>query len=101
MDLSEISHYYICNPDVSLREEDEEGGLLFNPDTNQVKVLNNTGICIWKLCDGKHSIQSFIETIQSEFDQVPDESVEEHIREYLGELIQSGFIGEKESPVND
>lgn len=31
------SSCYIINPDVGLREEDEDGGLLFNPDTNQVK----------------------------------------------------------------
>ncbi len=39
---------YLVNPDVVLREEDEDGGLLFNPDTNQVKVVNSTGLFIWK-----------------------------------------------------
>ena len=40
--------HYHCNPDVVLREEDESGALLFNPDTNQVKVVNATGLFIWK-----------------------------------------------------
>jgi len=97
MDLPKVPHYYIRNPDVSLREEDEEGALLFNPDTNQVKVLNNTAICIWKLCNGQNNIQFFIETIKGEFDQVPDDLIAQHIQNYLDELMESGFIGEKES----
>ena len=48
---------YLCNPDVVLREEDEDGGLLFNPDTNQIRVLNHTGLFIWKLCDGSHNLE--------------------------------------------
>ncbi len=42
-----MSIHYLCNPDVVLREEDKSGALLFNPDTNQVKVINNTGLFIW------------------------------------------------------
>ena len=45
---------YIRNPDVVLREEEADGGLLFNPDTNQIRVVNATGLMIWKLCDGEH-----------------------------------------------
>jgi len=45
MPTSALSRY-LCNPDVVLREEDEDGGLLFNPDTNQIRVLNHTGLFI-------------------------------------------------------
>lgn len=44
------------NPDVVLREEDPDGALLFNPDTNQIRVINTTGLFIWKHCDGKKLI---------------------------------------------
>ena len=36
-DNTNSTFIYLCNPDVVLREEDEDGGLLFNPDTSQVK----------------------------------------------------------------
>jgi hypothetical protein len=91
------AYYYICNPDVVLREEDEDGGLLFNPDTNQVKVINSTALFIWKQCDGKRSLQSIIESLKVEFDQVPLDQVDQHISEYIDELTQSGFIGTTES----
>lgn len=32
----------IRNPDVVLREENPDGALLFNPDTNQIRVINTT-----------------------------------------------------------
>jgi hypothetical protein len=38
--------HYLVNPDVVLREEDPDGELLFNPDTNQLCVLNHTGLFI-------------------------------------------------------
>ena len=55
---------YIRNNDVVLREEDPDGALLFNPDTNQIRVLNKTGLFIWKLCDGKHDLSSIVKAVQ-------------------------------------
>jgi hypothetical protein len=40
-----------------MREEDPDGGLLFNPDTNSMRVINNTGLFVWKLCDGTKSME--------------------------------------------
>ncbi len=37
---------YAVNPVVSLRDEDE-GALLFNPDTDEVVLINETGRLIW------------------------------------------------------
>ena len=58
MTTKEISsnNLLIRNPDVVLREEDPSGALLFNPDTNQIRVINGTGLFIWKHCDGKHDL---------------------------------------------
>ncbi len=84
---------YTCNPDVVLREEDEDGGLLFNPDTNQVKVLNHTGLFIWKLCDSQHNFPALVAELRNYFEEIPDGEVEQHVKEYLDGLIQDSFIG--------
>jgi hypothetical protein len=91
-----IANYYIRNPDVVLREEDEDGALLFNPDTNQVKVINATALFIWNHCDGKNSFLSIIEDIQTEFDQVPADQVNQDVSDLIEDLIQSSFIGTTE-----
>ena len=38
---------YYRNPDVVIHEEDPDGALVYNPDTDQIKVINQTGFFIW------------------------------------------------------
>jgi hypothetical protein len=84
--------FYLRNPDVVLREEDEDGGLLFNPDTNQIRVLNHTGLFIWKQCDASHNLDSILAAVKETFDEVPEDQVNDQVRAYVDELITSGFI---------
>jgi hypothetical protein len=84
---------YLRNPDVILREEDEDGGLLFNPDTNQIKVINSTGIFIWQKCDGNHDVRSIVKGLVEAFDEVPEDQVTDQVCEYLDGMVGSGFIG--------
>jgi len=88
-----VSPLYIRNPDVVLREEDPDGGLLFNPDTNQIKVINHTGLFVWQLCDGKHGVPSMVTALQESFDGVPEEEAATQVAEYIDEMVTTGFIG--------
>ncbi len=90
---AEGSCRYLCNPDVVLREEDEDGGLLFNPDTNQVKVINASGLFIWKKISERCPVSAITSAMMQEFEEVPHESVDGDIREFIDELVQSGFLG--------
>ena len=85
---------YLCNPDVVLREEDESGALLFNPDTNQVKVLNATGLFIWKQFQSENSPDAVLKLITEAFEDVPEAQVNDDIEAFLNELLKTGFIGE-------
>lgn len=85
---------YLRNPDVVLREEDEDGGLLFNPDTNQVKVVNTTGLFIWKQFAAPNQPESVAAAVQTNFEEAAPEVVQADLKEFLDEMIQSGFIGE-------
>ena len=84
---------YLRNPDVVLREETEDGGLLFNPDTNQVKVINATSLFIWKQCDGTHDPASIATTLQQSFEDAPADAVAADVRVFLEDMLASGFIG--------
>ncbi len=85
--------FYMRNPDVVLREEDQDGALLFNPDTNRIRVVNPTGLFIWKLCDGKHAVDEIIQGIHEAFDGVPADEVTEQVNSFMDEMVSSGFIG--------
>lgn len=84
---------YIQNPDVNLREEDEDGALLFNPDTDQVKLLNQTGHYIWKRCQKEVTIDQIIEAFKKDFDDVPENQIKSDIEEFVKQMVDTGFIG--------
>jgi len=82
------------NPDVVLREEDpDEGALLFNPDTNQVKVINTTGLFIWQQCGVARTLDEIVAEVQKGFDEVPEEQVALDVKEFVDSMLTSGFIG--------
>lgn len=90
----EMSARYMTNPDVVLREEDEDGALLFNPDTNQVQVLNATGLFIWKQCDGAHDLATIVAAMEQAFEEAPAaDEVAQDVREFVKGMAAVGFIG--------
>ena len=84
---------YLCNPDIVLREEDEDGGLLFNPDTNQVKVINTTGLFIWQQCGQARTLDEIVAEVQKGFDEVPAEQVAQDVQDFVEGMVATGFIG--------
>jgi hypothetical protein len=88
---------YVRNPDVGMREEDEDGALLFNPDTNQVQVINPTGLFIWNLCDGSRSLNAIAEAMQQEFEGAPADEMEKDLKEFIDVMVAVGFIGTVEA----
>ena len=81
------------NPDVVIHEEDPDGALVFNPDTDQIRVLNQTGFFIWQLCDGSHDIEGITSRIRESFDRVPKDQVSEQVEVFVNEMVTAGFIG--------
>jgi hypothetical protein len=87
---------YLCNPDVVLREEDEDGGLLFDPDTNGVKVLNTTGLFIWKEFNAPNTRSEVAQALLKNYEGATLEVVESDLQEFLAGMLENGFIGEVE-----
>jgi len=83
----------IRNPDVVLREEDPDGALLFNPDTNQIRVINTTGLFIWKHCDGKKDLPAIVAAMQEAFGEVPEAEIATQVKDFLDDMKANGFIG--------
>ncbi len=89
-----VATQFLRNPDVVLREEDpDEGALLFNPDTNQVKVINTTGLFIWQQCGEARTLEEIVAEVQKGFDEVPSEQVAQDVQEFVDGMLATGFIG--------
>jgi len=84
---------YVQNPDVNLREEDEDGALLFNPDSDRVQLLNSTGLYIWKLCAQGRTQSEIAAAFLQDFDEVPAETVAADVEEFVTSMLDSGFLG--------
>lgn len=86
-----VNAKYLRNPDVVLRDEDEDGGLLFNPDTNQILVLNPTAVCIWKTCESAASAVDVLAAVEAEFCQLPDEAAD-HVQKFMKGMVTGGYL---------
>jgi len=85
---------YIQNPDVNIREEDDEGALLFNPDTDRVQLVNRTGLEIWMFLSESRSVKEIVTRLSETFSEVSESEVTDHVEGFLKQMIDSGFIGE-------
>jgi hypothetical protein len=92
-EISSQATRFIRNPDVVLHEEEPDGALIYNPDTDQIRVLNQTGFFVWQLCDGSHDMQSLVAGVRDSFDEVPDDNVSGQVEDFVNEMVSVGFIG--------
>ncbi len=84
---------YIRNPDVSLREETEDGAMLFNPDTSRIQIINPTGLFIWKQCNGTHTLEAIAQAMAAEYEGAPLEEIAADVRAFIDHMVQNGFMG--------
>ncbi len=83
---------YIKNSDVSYREEEAEGALLFNPDTDDVLIINITGLLVWEALAQPRTQQQVVESLESRCDNVPADQVANHVSDFMSQLIEKGFV---------
>jgi len=84
---------YIANPDVSCREEGPDGALLFNPDTDQVAVINPTGLLIWQVLADPHTQSEVAAALTERCNNVPEGQVLQDVGEFLEQMVARGFVG--------
>lgn len=86
------SELFIVNPDVSCREEEPEGAILFNPDTDDVLVINTTGFLVWEALSEPRTEEQLAEVLAARCDKVPQDQVGEHVAAFIKPLIEKGFV---------
>jgi SynChlorMet cassette protein ScmD len=82
----------IANPIVVLREEFDDWAVLYNPDTAYAAGTNPVGVAVWKLMDGKRSVEDIALEIKESFEDVPDAALNEIVA-FVGNLAENGFVG--------
>jgi SynChlorMet cassette protein ScmD len=82
----------IANPVVVLREEFDDWAVLFDPDTGNAFGLSPTGVYVWKLLDGEHSIDDMLTAFRGDAHDVPQEAGG-HLAAFVEELTRQGLAG--------
>ncbi len=85
---------YLANPDISCREDGPEGALLFNPDTDDLLVINPTGLLIWQALSHPRTTDELVTHLLQKFKNVSLDQVNADVAEFIQTLQSRLFIGE-------
>ena len=83
---------YIQNSGIVLRQ-DQEGALLFNPDTYQIRASNSTGLAVWRACDGHRNLVDIVAVLRETFEDAPQGMLIEQVRAFVDDMTANGFVG--------
>lgn len=86
---------FMANPDVSCRIEDEDGAILFNPDSDSTQIINPIGLEIWRFLE-RHpgTLSKVVSYIKDICENAPADEVKKDVNEFVMNLHSKGFIGE-------
>jgi hypothetical protein len=81
----------MVNPNLVLREEGDEGALLYDPDTGAVRILNLTAVAVWKLLEAERTASEVIRALKEQFEGLDGEA-EEQVLQMVRELQRLGAL---------
>jgi SynChlorMet cassette radical SAM/SPASM protein ScmE len=76
---------------VIFREEDDIG-LIFNPDTGKINILNSTGKFIWSRLDGEKTKEDIIQEMRQDFDIEDQDKLGEDFDNFIHGLKAWGVL---------
>ncbi|MGC9985205.1 MAG: PqqD family protein [Polyangia bacterium] len=83
----------IANPEIAVDQEDD-GALLFHPESGEVQILNTTGAFLFGLLDGSHSREDLVECLMHQYDIGNREAAEKDVDEFLTALKGKSLVGD-------
>jgi len=79
------------NPDIVFKDIEDER-VLYNPETGEVRVVNETGRFILDQCTGKLSGSQIIEKVAGCYSGVPPDKIKKEEIDFLSELMKRELI---------
>lgn len=83
---------YMINSDVSCREEGPDGALLFNPDKDEILVINTTGLLIWRALATPSSENEIVKSLIEQCNNVPQNEITQDVHEFVEKLLAKEFV---------
>ncbi|NCD21413.1 MAG: PqqD family protein [Spartobacteria bacterium] len=89
---------FMADPDVSFRPEDDDGGILYNAETDVLEVVNPTAAEIWKFLATPRTPAEVVAHLLAVCDGALPEQVERDVGDFLESMRSKGFIGTVAEP---
>lgn len=89
---------FLADPDVSFRPEDDDGGILYNAETDVLEVINPTAAEIWKYLAAPRTPAEVVAHLLDVCDGADREQVERDVRDFLESMRNKGFVGTVAEP---
>ena len=90
-----MSKRYISNQVVSCGDEGDDGAVLFNPDTDDLVIINPTGKCVWEFLSTPHTLDEVVSFLDTQYQIAAEDRTAEDVEAFLETLIPD-FMGEEE-----
>jgi PqqD family protein of HPr-rel-A system len=76
----------------NILEADVDGDLsVYNPESEQVTVLNSSATEIWRLIDGRLSLTEIVDRLAESYDVDPDTIMDE-VQQTVTSLTEAGLV---------
>ncbi|NQU11608.1 PqqD family protein [bacterium] len=85
------SKRYVSNPVVSCGDEGDDGAVLFNPDTNDTIIINQTGKSIWEFLRTPCTSDEVASYLETEYHVGAEHRPAEEVEAFLKTLVP-GFV---------
>ena len=75
----------------TLNQQIEDSQVLLKLNSGHYYALDEIGIQVWQLCDGRHSVADIVSAICAEYD-APVATIEADVNALLQELLDEGLL---------
>jgi hypothetical protein len=84
---------YQANPEVSFRDEGEEGAVLYNPDTDKSALMNATGARIWEFISEPKTVHEIAAMLVGSYSGIDTAQAREDALNFLNSFGEN-FVSE-------
>jgi hypothetical protein len=77
--------------DAVIRQEDD-GAFIFDPITDELFAVNETGLLVLEQIDGKRALSGIIDAVAAHFSDVDEQAVGRDVETFVQELLNRGLI---------
>lgn len=77
---------------IASRIVQEGEAVVVKPASGELRTLNEVGSRIWRLLDGKKSLEEIAQIVETEFEEVDDHDIRKDIIDFCKELLEDNLV---------